>query len=158
AIIAPGLWSFHYHHIIVPVLFFASLALWLQLSQKNDFLSGLATGAMLMKPHLLVVAAVFLFLHAAQKSRFLLGLSVIVLIQLIPFLGFRPISDLRTALSNQNHLATEVYFCDDQNIASLFFRQFYAKTHPAEYMSTDGIQGRLVNPKAILRLNQFKGA
>jgi len=116
--------AFAAHHLILPVLFFITAAFYVLAYRKNDFFGGLLTGAMFLKPHMVVLPALMLFQKARSKTLFLAGGLILVLGTLAPFMNlYRPVKDLTAMMSR--HEVTRTFFKDEQGLGALFLQNTF---------------------------------
>jgi len=137
SLIAPLCWAFATHQVIVPVFFFASLACW---STRRDYSgwAGLATGCMLMKPHLTLLLAAALLMKNNRKLLFISGVTAGLLLPYIPFMNtVRPFSDLRAWARTIERQQSEVYYLDEQGMAGRM-ASFFPVVARGESKSSNG--------------------
>jgi len=154
SLMAPLCWAFGTHQVIVPVLFFATLACW-SMRRNNSGWAGFATGLMLMKPHLTILLAGVLLLKSKRRILFIATLAAGLILLYLPFMNtIRPISDLRAWRQTIQRQQSEVFYLDEQGIAGRFASIFPLVSH-ADAKASSG-PGILIPQSKGRLLSRFK--
>jgi hypothetical protein len=149
AALAPCLWSFIDHHLMMVLLFFITLTLWLFKHRRDSFWIGATSSFLLLKPHLTLITLILFFFQAPNRKRFLAGLLLFFTIQFVPFIsGYRPVTDLKDMFRNTQNWATKTYVVDEQSLAAELMR-FKTKPAPSLYLN-------LVRPDIMPPFNKIK--
>jgi len=158
AFIAPCLWAFFSHHLIVPVLALATAAVW-SAHHKKWGAAGFWTGMMLIKPHLTSLLALLLLKESPRKGTFLAGAAAALFLSAAPFLvGYRPLADFRQAWSSLKFHSTRVYAQDDQDVVSNLYRLLAGRKALAQLESANSRHLAIfpVDKSQVLLLNELK--
>src|SRR5262249_26995721 len=117
------------------VFFLATCAVYQMDQEDSSFISGIASGAMLIKPHLMLFTTMFLWTKARKKSAFSFGLLLALILPFAPFVtGYRPLTDLLAFEKAIKIHSTELFTQDDQNVASNFLKVVMGPRYEQEVM------------------------
>lgn len=161
ASIAPTMWSFWLHQLTMPVIFFSTCAIWLMVRRQKDFLSGLMSGLLLIKPHLALPLLAWLALRAQKRwVSFVSGFALMALISFSPFfLGYRPATDLRDLKNALTRHATTLYSRDEQGIEAIIYKSLFFTENDRAFIKKVNVQNKanlMLNLPRVRNENRFK--